>query len=128
MKRNWKKEIARDLIALGSIPFFILVLIRVTILDNPLFLAQFAIAGILFLILAFMFKSNMYSGLALVIGAFTSIYYGDLRYGIFVALTYILLLGSQFYLKTDRMKIVKGILFGAISIGISYYVSNLIFT
>lgn len=128
MKKSWIKEIARDIIALGGIPFFILVLIRVSILKDPIFLAQFALAGILFLILALAFKSNMYSGLALIVGVFTSLNYNDLKYAIFVTLAYVLLLFSLIYLKEDKKKTFLGVLFGAISTIISYFSVNLIFT
>jgi len=134
MKKEWKKELARDMIALGSIPFFIIVLIRVAILHNPLYLAQFVIAGALFLILAFIFKSDTYSGLALIVMVFTVFYYNEMLYGIFARIFFILVIVALIYLDKDminksagRMKLMKGILFGIISAGVSYYVSNLIF-
>ena len=34
MKKSWKKEVARDLMALGSFPFIILVLVRVLMVAN----------------------------------------------------------------------------------------------
>lgn len=46
MNKNWKKELARDCIALGSIPFYILVVARVSMLSKPIYLAQFIFAGI----------------------------------------------------------------------------------
>ncbi len=135
MKKAWLKELARDLIALGSIPFFIIVLIRVAILKNPLYLSQFAIAGALLLILALTFKSDTYSGFALIIMFYTVMYYDDLLYGIFARIFFILIIVALVYLNPDtlrkskeRMRLIKGIAFGLISIGISYYVSNLIFT
>ncbi len=128
MKKEGVKGVARDIIALGSIPFFTLVLIRITILKDPIYLAQFIFAGILFLILFFIFKSNIYSGLSLIIGTFTSINYNDLIYAIFVTLAYILLIFSLVYLKEDKKRIFLGFLFGAISTITSYFLINLIFS
>ena len=125
MNKEWFREFARDVIALGSIPFFLLVLVRIWILPNPEFLAQFIIAGILFLVTFLIFKQNLYSGLALIILIFTSLHYADQRFTIFASLAYILLLGSLYYLKTDKKEIFKGILLGIISSGVGYYAINI---
>ena len=122
-----KKEAARDIIALGSPVFFLLVIARIFLLSNYAYLSQFIIAGILFLAMMFFIKANYYSGLGLIVLIFTAKYYGDLKFALFGAFLYLLLLASLIYLKEDKMKIVKGILFGLISAGISYYAINLIF-
>lgn len=127
MKKNWLKEVARDIIALGSIPFFILVLVRVSLLEKPYFLSQFIIAGVIFLVLMLIFKSDLYSGLALVVLIFTILYYENMRYSIFASLAYLLLLGGLIYLDRDKKKVFKGVLLGAISTAISYYVVKLVF-
>lgn len=121
------KQIARDFVALGSIPFFILVLVRVWILDTPAYFSQFVIAGSLFLIITFVFKTNLYSGLALMMLFFTALVYNEIRYTIFGSVVYLGLLGSLFYLDYEKKKILLGILFGALSTGAGYYLVKIIF-
>jgi hypothetical protein len=120
---DWKKEFLRDLIAMGGIPFFLLVLVRVYMLDKPEYFNQFFISGAIFLILFLIFKSNLYSGLGLIVLLFTSKYYNDLQFTIFASIAYALLVGNLFYLKYDWKKIILGILFGLISIGAVYLIA-----
>ncbi len=127
MKKSWIKEFARDFIALGSIPFFILVLVRVSILSKPYFLSQFMISGVLFILLIKLFKANLYSGFGLVMLIFTSLYYNDLQFAIFAILAYICLIVSLIYLDNDKKEILKGVLFGILSSLISYYAVQMIF-
>jgi hypothetical protein len=121
------KEIARDIIALGSPVFFIFILIRVSITQNPAYLSQFIFSGIFFLILMLLLKSNIYSGLGMVALTFTSIYYNYLPYTIFGLLVYVGLIFSLIYLKKDKQEVFKGVLFGLISSAIGYYIVGFIF-
>jgi len=116
-KENYLKELARDFLALGSLPFLALVLARVWMLDKPDYFLQFVSASVVFFILVFIFKSELYSGLALIIGVFTSLYYQDLQFTIFAGVAYVCLVASLFYLGKEKWKIVRGVLAGAISIG-----------
>ena len=121
----WIKTAARDIVAIGGIPFFILVLVRVYLLNNPVYFSQFVISGIVFLGIWFLFKQNIYAGLGLIVLTFTSLYYQDLVYSIFGTVAYVFLLGGLFYLKEDTKKIVLGIVLGAFGIGVSYLVLGL---
>ena len=120
MKKELIKSVARDFIALGGIPFFILVLVRIWLLDTPAYLSQFLIAGGLFLAITLFIKNNIYSGLSLIALFFTALVYLDLRYTIFGSIIYLGLIGSLFYLNYDKKKIIFGVLFGAISTGLGY--------
>lgn len=128
MKKRFEflKEGARDFMALGSIPFFILVLVRIWILDTPAYFSQFAISGSLFLIITFVFKNNLYSGFALIMLFFTALIYHDFRYTIFGSLVYLGLISSLFYLNYEKGKILFGIVFGAITTAIGYFLVNFI--
>lgn len=121
-KREIVKESARDLISLGSIPFFILVLIRVMMLNKPTYFWQFVISGLIFLVIWFFSKINLYAGLALIIVVFTNLYYQDIKYEIFSILAYVLLLGSLIYLETNKKQIFLGILIGGVSSLITYFI------
>ena len=115
MKKELVKEIARDIIALGSIPFFILVLARIWILHDPVYFYKFLFSGILFLIPCLLLKSDIYSGLALISVIFLSLNYKDTVFTFFACLAYILLLASLVYLKKEKQSIIKGIMLGAAS-------------
>ena len=52
----------------------------------------------------------------------------DLKFSIFSSLIYLVLVGSLFYLKKDWKGIVKGVLLGALSIGISYFLVEWVFS
>ena len=125
--KNWFKEFARDFVALGSPVFFVLVLARISILSQPYYLSQFIIAAVIFFLLMILFKSDLYSGLAFIVLIFTSLYYNDLKFSIVAVLIYFGLIASLIYLKTEKNKLFKGILFGAISTAISYYLVGKIF-
>lgn len=125
--KNFLKEISRDFVALGSPVFFVLVLVRVSMLPNTEYLMQFVFAGILFFILMFLFKANLPSGLGLIMLVFTIIYYNDLRFGVFAALAYSGLIFSLIYLKEEKNKIFKGFIFGMMSTLASYFSVDFIF-
>ena len=120
-KSNTINELYRDIISFGSPIFFILVLVRVSMTKNYVYLSQFFVAGILFLILMFIFKSNIHSGLGIILLFFTSIFYNYLPFTIFATLIYASLIFSLINLKKDKKEINKGIVFGVMSTIISYY-------
>ncbi len=117
---GWLKVLARDLIALGGLPFFVLVLVRVWMLDNTAYFLQFAIAGVLFGLLFLFVRQDVYAGLGLIVLVFTSIYYVDSLYTIFGIVAYCLLLVSLFYLGRDWKKVILGVLIGAAGVGASF--------
>lgn len=119
--KDWMGEVARDIISLGGIPFFALVLTRVYILSDPSFFFQFLVAGILFFILALLVKASIYSGLGLIAGFFTLLHYNASAFTAIAIITYGLLLASLDYLGKRRSWILLGMMFGAIATAISYY-------
>lgn len=121
----WIKTAARDIVAIGGIPFFILVLVRVYLLNNPIYFSQFLIAGIVFLGSFFLFKQNIYAGLGLIVLVFTSIYYNNNTFTLFGIIAYVFLLMGLFYLKENLRKIVLGFFLGGVGIGISYLILGL---
>jgi hypothetical protein len=120
------KETARDIIAFGSIPFLILVLARVWILNDNAYLLQFIIASLLFLICAFFLKADIYTGISLIVAVLLSIHYNDSKFTFFAGIMYLILLASLVYLKKEKLKILYGILLGLISIILSHYLAGAI--
>jgi len=125
-KKEWTKETARDLIALGSIPFLLLTIVRVStgLAYYPL---QFIISSVLFFILRMIFKAELHAGLGVILLTFTSIFYRSALFTAFALIVYAGIIVSLFYLKRDKTGILKGILLGSISAGIGYFIVRLIF-
>ena len=109
--------------ALGSIPFLILVLIRIWIADNYLQFFQIIFAVVLVFIFSLVFrKSNNYSAIIVVLAIFTSIFYMERDYTIFViVLSLIAFFGMFKYL--GRKNVWYGVLWGGVSSVVSYFVS-----
>ncbi len=126
MPKNWKKEVARDTLALGSIPFYFLVVVRAVIGKYAVFVYQVLIAIIVLFILSKLIKnSNLHIARGLVLFVFTSLFYNDLFYTSFVALVFLIMLVASAYLKEEKAKIAKGVLLGIITSLISYYLAML---
>ena len=124
MVENWKKEIARDILALGSIPFYILVIVRAIIGKYAPFVYQLIISWIVLIVLVLIFKnSNKYIARCFILIFFTSLFYHDMLYTVFASLIWVLTLISLVYLKVKRNEIIKGILFGIIAVIAGYYLT-----
>jgi len=124
MKKDWKKEISRDLMAFGSIPFYFIVLVRSLIGDYLTFVYQLLIAIIILIISAYIIKdTNHHIARAFVVVVFTSIFYLDLFFTIFAAILWLLIIAAAFYIKLDKKSIYKGIVIGIIATVISYYLT-----
>tara|TARA_Y100000310_G_scaffold94955_1_gene92775 strand:- start:12269 stop:12652 length:384 start_codon:yes stop_codon:yes gene_type:complete len=124
MKKDWKHEIARDLMAFGSIIFYLIVLARSTIGEYFTFVYQLLIALALLTISSFIIKdANQRIARAFVLLIFTSLFYKDVPFTVFASLLWILMIGAAFYIKISKKSIYKGIVLGVITAIISYYLS-----
>ena len=126
MGKEWLKELARDLIALGSIPFLILTIVRVSV-PFTYYPMQFIISSVLFFILKAIFKVDLRAGIGFILLIFVSLFYHNTFFAVFASFVYTAMIISLFYLKRDRRQILKGILLGGISTGIGYVIVRLIF-
>jgi hypothetical protein len=127
MKKEWLNETFRDLISLGGIPFFLLVVVRIFILDNTPYLLKVIFAGILFAGFYFTLKGEYHAGLSLICLIFLSLHYGEPRFTILGTVFYFILIGSLIYLGKKKKEVIKGALFGLLSSVIGYYVVQKIF-
>ena len=127
MKTEYIKDLARDLIALGSPIFFIVVLARVSILSNLEYLSQFIIAGVLFYSLAILIKTNKKAGMGVILLVFLTIYYNNFRFTWFARILFILFIAALWYLKVEKLDLAKSIALGSISAGASYYAVQFLF-
>lgn len=125
-EEDWKKEIARDSIALGSLPFYFIVIVRAIIGNDIRFVYQLLIAFTLLIIFSFIIKFNHHISRALALTVFISLFYYQLAFAIFASILFIVMVMSSFYLKVKKREVVFGLLFGAISSIISYYLTKII--
>lgn len=123
-KENWRSELARDLIAFGSIPFLFLTVARVS--GMGLYPLQFILAAVLFFILKVIFKANLHAGVGAILLGLTSLYYGSWLFAFFALLVYAGLIYSLFYLGRKRRSVLKGVLLGIVSTGLAYFIIQLI--
>ena len=127
MKKSWLKEIARDLLALGSIPFYFLVVIRSVIGNYLIFVYQMVIAAIAVFVLKFIVKnSDLHIAMAFVIMAFTGIFYKERIFTVFAALVWILMLLASYYLKRKIGPIIRGVIIGLMSFIAAYFLAPII--
>jgi len=122
MKTLWLNEIARDLLALGSIPFYFLVVIRAIIGKYNIFVYQMVIAAIVVFILYFIIKdSNLHVARSLVALIFTSLFYKEAIYTTFAGLIWLLLLLSAYHIKRKFAPVIRGVAIGILSSVAGYY-------
>jgi hypothetical protein len=126
MEKTWLKELARDLIALGGIPFLILTIVRVSV-PFTYYPMEFIISSVLFFILKAIFKADLRAGIAFILTIFVSIFYHKALFTVFASLVYAGIIISLIFLKRDRRQILKGILLGGISTTIGYLIVRSIY-
>ncbi len=130
MKKEEKKslfqETVRDVIALGSLPFYIIVLIRTSMdanLRNNFNHLGLSLIVILFLFMVFWkWKFEIHAALVVPLLIFVSLYYNYTNFTIFASILVFLLLASLFYLKYDWKRIVVGLIVGGMASGISWWI------
>ena len=122
MAKSWLKEFARDLMALGSIPFYLLVVIRSVIGNYYVFVYQMLIAAIAVLILYFLIRgSSLHVARSLVVVVFTSLFYKETIFTVFTSITWVLLLFAAYYVKGKIGYVTRGVVVGILSSLIGYY-------
>jgi len=127
MKKDWKYEIARDSMAFGSILFYLIVIIRAIIGEFMPFLYRLLIAITILIISSFIIKNaNHHIARAFVLVVFTSFFYKDNLFTFFVALLWIFMIGSAFYIKESKKSIYKGIVLGIVAVSVSYFLSLIV--
>lgn len=124
LSKNARDEAARDLIALGGLPFYFLVLVRSTIGGYLSFLSHVAVAlPVLYLLSKAVKGSNLHIARGFILVIFTSIFYNALPFTVFSILVWCGMIYCLVYLKTGTRDILKGIALGVVSVAISYSVT-----
>ncbi|MBW2988707.1 hypothetical protein KY358_00150 [Candidatus Woesearchaeota archaeon] len=127
MEKNWKKETARDCIALGSIPFYLIVIVRAVVGEYAIFVYQLLIAlGFLWAMSFAIKKAEMHTARCFALWFFTSLFYQHALYTLFAFLLGCCVVFSSYYLGVKKGAIIKGVALGIISSGAAYYLALLI--
>ena len=125
MVKDWKKEIARDTIALGSIPFYFIVMIRAIVGEYMPFVYQLLIAFVVLIALSFIVKkADFYVARCFVLFVFTSLFYKHSLYTVFAFLFWAFLIVSAHYLRVKKSAIVKRIVWGMVSSLVGYWLAG----
>lgn len=118
------KEIARDLLGMASIPFYIIFIARAVIGEYMIFVHQLLIAAAVIALLGLLIKkADMYMARGLIMVVFSSLFYKDMRFTFFAAVMYFMLLFAVRYLKKDTFSMAKGLLLGGIGCIIAYFLA-----
>ena len=124
-KKNFKKQIGRDILAIGSWVMFFLVLMRAAIEPYRPFLDQMVVAGVLLVIAEIFIKTyDGYSARTIAMAVFTSLFYRDLPFTIFVSIITILVIYSSFKIN-KKEKLIVGIILGIVASLIGYLLSQI---
>lgn len=124
MVKGFVKETARDLMALGSIPFFLLVIVRILTVENYNQTFQMLFALFLVGLVSIQFKKmDFHAALIIIVAIFTSVFYASYLYAVFAALIAIVAL-FMMNVYLNRKMVCKSTLLAIICSIISYFVSS----
>ena len=118
-----RREIARDMMGLGSVPFLLLVLVRVGMVGNFLEFFHILVAVTLFALVGAKWRGLHYhTGRIVILAIFTSIFYDDVYYAVFAVLVGAASIGAFVaYLKIDN--VFKSVGVGLVCSLVSYLIS-----
>lgn len=124
MITDWIKRIERDVLALGSIVFYFLVLGRALVGPFVVLITQLITAGvILFLIYIVHRRFDTYLARGIILAIFTSLFYDNTIYLVFVSIVFVIMILSSYHIGSSKQNILKGVIFGAIGSVIGYFAS-----
>ena len=122
-----KKELARDILALGSIAFYFIVIGRALIGPYWAFVYQLLFSAIALLIFSFFIKEcdfHLARGLILVV--LTIIFYNGARFTIFAVILLFLMIIASLYAGKAKSEALKGLVIGAICAALGYFLAELL--
>ena len=121
--KNWKKEVGRDLLAFGSIPFFLLVMARSLTGNYYGFVFQTLIALIFIHLIGLKIDFNRHLSRIFVLIVFTILFYNQFIFTIFAIVVGLIMLLSLIYLKESFKRILFGLIFGVLASLLGYYLT-----
>ena len=122
-KSDWKRELARDFLAIGSWVFFVIIIARLAIGPYLPCIWQLLLAGIFLVIFLLIFKkADSYVARGVALAILASLFYNNLHFTVFVAVAFLGLCIAAWHLGSKCKNILFGLLLGLISIALGYYI------
>jgi hypothetical protein len=126
-KSNWIKEIARDILALGSIVFYFLVLGRALIGPFWIFFSYLCTAAVVLLIIFLIHKDyETYLARGLVLAVGTSVFYNETIFTFFASVIYLLMIIASYITGNSIKKIFMGISFALFAVLAGYLATEFV--
>lgn len=121
VSESWLREVQRDLMALGSVVFYLLVLGRALVgpywdLATPLLVVGVALLAIH----ARLNGADLYLTRALIVAVLVTRHYSDVVFGLFAAAAFVLMVLSATNLGRSRSSIVQGLALGVVASGAAF--------
>ena len=121
VSRSWLREIQRDLMALGSVVFYLLVLGRALVgpywdLAIPLLVVGVALLAVH----PSLKRTDLYLTRSLIVAVLVTRHYGDLVFGLFAAVAFVLMVLSAPGLGRSRSIIVRGLALGVVASAVAF--------
>jgi hypothetical protein len=125
---DWKKEAARDVLALGGIPFYFIVFIRSVIGEFSFFIYSLPIAFVAWFFLRKLIikNGNLHISLGFILMTYISGFYKQALFTAFAFGFWILMIASVRMSKTKWSEIIKGTVNGIVSAAIGAGITALI--
>ena len=119
-----RREIARDLIALGGLPFYFLVVVRTTVGMYEDFISRLIISIIaLYLLCRFSPDADKHIARGFILAVFTSLHYEHVPFAIFAFIVWVIMVYALYYLKASARQIFTGVAFGVVSAAVGYFLT-----
>jgi len=123
VSEGWLREVARDLMALGSVVFYVLVLGRALVgpywdLAVPLTVAGLALAAAT----AVLRSTDLYLTRGLLVAVLVTRHYGDVVFGVFAGVAFVLMVAAALLLERGRTAVGRGVVLG-VALGAAGYVA-----
>jgi hypothetical protein len=112
---GWLREAARDLLALGSVVFYVLVLGRALVGPYWDLAVPLAVAGAGRAIAIPVLRStDLYLTRGLLVAVLVTRHYGDAVFGVFAAVAFVLMVVAAVGLERGRSAVARGVALGAV--------------
>lgn len=119
-------EVSRDVLALGSTVFYVLVVLRTLVGPFPTFTSRLVLAAIVMVLAAQLVEFDGHVARGMAAGFFLGLYYRNAFFNIFASLTWLSLVYAAYRLGSEKAVIGKGVAVGAISIAAGFYLTTLL--
>ena len=126
VKKDIKREVARDFIALGSVIFYVLVIVRAIIGPYTLLIYQLLISALVLFVFSMLIREqDGYVARGFVLLVLLSLFYSDDLFSGFTILVFLVIVYSSNYLGTSWNRILTGLVSGAVSVAVGYSVAGM---